>query len=57
MDSGSNFNLIHRSKLPPGCVPERIANTQTMQTAAGNYSFSQRVYLTDSHFPEFSRSL
>ena len=57
MDSGSSFTLIHRSCLPPGCVPERLPMKQATQTAAGNFHFNQRVCLSDSHFPEFSRSL
>ena len=57
MDSGSSFTLIHRSCLPPGCVPERLPMIQATQTAAGNFHFNHRVYLSDLHFPEFSRSL
>ena len=57
MDSGSNFSLIHRSKLPPGCVPSMIPNPQTANTAAGNFHFSSVVVLEDAHLPEFSRSL
>ena len=54
---GSNFTLIHHSKLPPGCNLERLQNAQQLQTAAGNFHFSQYVYLTDSHLPEFSCAL
>ena len=57
MDSGSTFTLIHRSKLPRGCVPELLPNVQMAETAAGNFSFKQRVVLSDLHLPEFSRSL
>ena len=54
MDLGSSFTLIHHSKLPPGCNPERMLNVQYSQMAAGNFQFNQHVYLTDSHLPEFS---
>ena len=54
MDSGSSFTLIHHSKLPPHCNPERMPNVQYSQMAAGNFQFNQCVYLTDSHLPEFS---
>ena len=56
MDSGSNFTLVHRSKLPPGCVPAQVP-TQTAQTAAGSFKFASVVRLEDAHLPEFSRSL
>ena len=56
MDSGSNFTLIHRSKLPPGCVPT-LVDTQTAHTAAGSFKFASVVILEDAHLPEFSRSL
>jgi hypothetical protein len=57
MDLGSSFTLIHCSKLPPGCIPERLQNVQELQTADGNFHFSQHACLTNSHFPEFSCAL
>lgn len=56
MDSGSSATLIHRSCLPPGCVPERIEAKST-QTTAGTFEINQRVQLFNITLPEFSSSL
>lgn len=56
MDTGSSTTLIHRSALPPGCVPEQIER-QVMETAAGTFTISQRVQLFHLSLPEFSSSL
>jgi len=56
MDSGSSATLIHRSRLPPGCIPTNIAPMVT-QTTAGNFHIAHEVLLQNIQLPEFGKSL
>ena len=56
MDSGGSHTIIHRSALPPGCVPEQVPAFPT-KTAAGIFQAKGVVWLNDVILPEFTRSL
>ena len=56
MDTGGSHTIIHRSALPPGCVPSPVPQFPT-KTAAGTFQASGEVWLNDVTLPEFTKSL
>lgn len=54
-DSGSQANLIHKSAIPAEVQLEALGAQQQLNTIAGQYMSSYKVYLKDISLPEFDR--
>jgi hypothetical protein len=54
-NSGSQANLIHKSAVPADVQLEALGAQQQLNTIAGQYMSSYKVYLKDIALPEFDR--
>ena len=55
LDPGGSATLIQQRSIPPGIQPTK-ATAMNMNTAAGIFPITQKVYLSDIYMPEFNKT-